>query len=259
MLAVPARRDPPLLNPCCIAHSQRMSVALSFAGESLVPLACGALFWPAQNLLLVADLHFEKASAFARRTRFLPPYDSADTLACLIEALEITGARRVVCLGDSFHDEGGPARLGDGPRAALKSLTASLDWLWITGNHDEAAAAVLGGRVMTEARIGALMLRHEAVAGDATPELSGHFHPKVAVSIRNRRIVRRCFAVSATKIILPAYGAFTGGLDVADPAIAAAMPGAITACVREGDRLLRFPVTADSVAAGRQRRGAGAA
>lgn len=221
-----------------------MSVALSFAGESFTPLPCGALHWPAQAALLVADLHFEKASAFARKTRFLPPYDSADTLSCLIAALEITGARRVFCLGDSFHDAGGPARLPGGPRAALKSLTSSLDWLWITGNHDDGAAAVLGGRVMAEARIGPIILRHEAVPGDILPELSGHFHPKVAVSIRGHRIVRRCFAVSATKIILPAYGAFTGGLEVCDPAIAAAMPGTITAVVPEGDRLLRFPVAA---------------
>lgn len=224
-----------------------MPVALSFAGESLVPLPCGALHWPAQGALLVADLHFEKASAFARRGRFLPPYDSADTLAWLIAALERTGAQRVFCLGDSFHDQGGPDRLPDGPRAALKSLTASLDWLWITGNHDEGAAASLGGRVMAQAHIGPLMLRHEAVPGDPHPELSGHFHPKVAVHIRGRRIVRRCFAVSATKIILPAYGAFTGGLDVGDPAIGAVMGGPITAWVAEADRLLRFPVApADS-------------
>lgn len=226
-----------------------MDVALSFAGETLVPLPCGALHWPAQDALLVADLHFEKASAFARRGRFLPPYDSADTLAWLIDAIERTDARRVVCLGDSFHDQAGPDRLPDGPRAALKALTTSLDWLWITGNHDEAAAASLGGRVMAEARIGALTLRHEAVPGDPAPELSGHFHPKLAVQIRGRRIVRRCFAVSATKVILPAYGAFTGGLDIADPAIAAVMEGPVTAWVAEGDRLLRFPVRRVAVAA----------
>lgn len=221
-----------------------MTVSLSFAGETLRPLACGALHWPALDAVLVADLHFEKASAFARAGRFLPPYDSQDTLACLIAALEVTGARRVFCLGDSFHDRGGPGRLPDGPRAALRALTASLDWVWITGNHDDGAAAALGGRVMAEARVGPLMLRHEAVPGDLVPELSGHFHPKVAVHIRGRRIVRRCFAVSATKIILPAYGAFTGGLDVGDPAIGAALGGAVTAWVAQGDRLLRFPVAA---------------
>ncbi len=225
-----------------IAHSGAMDVSLSFAGEALVPLPCGALHWPARDMLLVADLHFEKASAFARKGRLLPPYDSADTLAALIDALAITGARRVVCLGDSFHDAGGPGRLPAGPRAALRSLTASLDWLWITGNHDDEAGAVLGGRVMAEAVIGPLTLRHQAVPGAVEPELSGHFHPKLAVQIRGRRIVRRCFAVSATKIILPAYGAFTGGLDVGDTAITNALGGNISAWVREGDRLLQFPV-----------------
>lgn len=217
-----------------------MAVSLSFAGDDFRPQPCGALHWPAQDALLVADLHFEKASAFARRGRLLPPYDSADTLGWLIDAIEATGARRVICLGDSFHDAGGPARLPDGPRAALQLLTANLDWLWITGNHDDAAAAALGGRVMAEAHIGPLVLRHEAVADDPTPELSGHFHPKVAVHIRGRRIVRRCFAVSATKIILPAYGAYTGGLDITDPAIRAVMQGPVCAWVQEGEHLLRF-------------------
>jgi DNA ligase-associated metallophosphoesterase len=226
-----------------------MDVSLSFAGETLQPLACGALYWPAQRALLVADLHFEKASAFARRGWLLPPYDSAETLRLLIDALEITRAERVICLGDSFHDAGGPGRLPEGPRTALKVLTASLDWLWITGNHDDAAGASLGGRVIAEARIGALTLRHEADPDDPAPELSGHFHPKVAVAIRGRRIVRRCFAVSATKLILPAYGAFTGGLDVGDPAIVGLMRGPVTAVVAEAGTLLRFPVVAATIAA----------
>jgi uncharacterized protein len=226
-----------------------MDVSLSFAGESLVPLPCGALHWPAEATLFVADLHFEKASFFARHGRLLPPYDSADTLTWLIDALEATGARRVVCLGDSFHDAGGPARLQDGTRAALRALVTSLDWLWITGNHDDDAAASIGGRVMPETRLGPLMLRHQADATDPTPELSGHFHPKVAVMARGRRIVRRCFAVSPTKIVLPAYGALTGGLWVSDPAIAAAMPGRIVALVPESGHLLRFPVLPTGLAA----------
>jgi DNA ligase-associated metallophosphoesterase len=226
-----------------------MDVSLSFAGETLQPLPCGALYWPAQRALLVADLHFEKASAFARRGWLLPPYDSAETLRLLINALEATRAERVICLGDSFHDAGGPGRLPAGPRAALKALTASLDWLWIAGNHDEAAGASLGGRVMAEARIGALTLRHEADPDDPSPELSGHFHPKIAVAVRGRRIVRRCFAVSTSKLILPAYGAFTGGLDVGDPAIVGFMRGPVTAVVAEAGTLLHFPVAAATIAA----------
>ncbi len=186
-------------------------------------MACGALFWPAQSALIVADLHFEKASAFARRGWLLPPHDSAETLRRLIDAIEASGARRVICLGDSFHDPGGPARLPAGPRNALRALTTTLDWLWITGNHDDSAGAALGGRVMAEARIGPLTLRHEADPADPASELSGHFHP--------------------------AYGAFAGGLDVGDPAITGVMRGPVTAIVAEAGRLLHFPISAAAIAA----------
>ena len=219
-----------------------MPVSLSFAGETLRPMPCGALFWPAQNALLVADLHFEKASFYGTHGQFLPPYDSHDTLTCLIDAVEATGARRVWCLGDSFHDAGGPARLAPGVRAALAALTRALDWVWITGNHDDRAAAVLGGRVMAAARIGPLVLRHEADANDPTPEVSGHFHPRLRVRLRGRAVVRRCFAVSPGKLLLPAYGVLTGGLDVGDPVISAALGGSVTAYVAIAGRLLRFPV-----------------
>ena len=226
-----------------------MDVSLSFAGATLRPMPCGALYWPAQSALLVADLHFEKASAFARRGWLLPPHDSAETIRRLIDAIEVTGARRVYCLGDSFHDSGGPERLAAGPRAALRALTTALDWLWITGNHDDSAGAALGGRAMATAHIDGLVLRHEADPHDPAPEISGHFHPKVAVHVRGRRITRRCFAVSPAKIILPAYGAFAGGLDVADPAITGVMRGPVTAVVAEAGRLLRFPVTPAAIAA----------
>ena len=220
------------------------AVALSFAGSELVPLASGALYWPARNALLVADLHLEKASWYAMRQQFLPPYDSADTLAALVETLDATGARCVWCLGDSFHDVGGPARLTGAARAALRALTHGLDWVWITGNHDHEAARALGGRVMAEAHVGGIALRHEADPADPTPEISGHFHPKLRVQVRGRAIARRCFAVTATKIVLPAFGALTGGLDVGDPALARALGGAVTAMVPTAERLLRFPVAA---------------
>ncbi len=226
-----------------------MPVSLSFAGETLLPQPCGALFWPAQSTLFVADLHFEKASSFARRGRLLPPYDSIDTLAALIEAVARTRATRVICLGDSFHDAGGPGRLPAPARAALRTLTASLDWLWITGNHDDDAGAALGGRVMAEAQAGPLTLRHEAVPGAPEFELSGHFHPKLTVSIRGRRIVRRCFALGETKLILPAYGSMTGGLCITDPAFTAAIGPRREALVADAGRLLRFPVATRAVAA----------
>jgi DNA ligase-associated metallophosphoesterase len=218
-----------------------MTGQFDFAGEHFTPLASGALWWPAQATLFVADLHLEKASHFAARGWLLPPHATAETLQSLITAVEQTQAQRVVCLGDSFHDQGGPDRLLPEARHALGLMTRNLDWWWITGNHDEAAAACLGGQVMETAQIGPLVLRHEADPADTTPELSGHFHPKLVIRHRGRHIARRCIAQGATKLILPAFGAFTGGLDVADPAIRTALAGPVSALVVEGDRLLRFP------------------
>ena len=219
-----------------------MPPTFPFAGETFQPLRCGALWWPAEATLFVADLHLEKASHFAMKGWLLPPHATADTLAALIDAVDTTGARRLVCLGDSFHDQGGPDRLLPEARRALAMMTRNLDWWWITGNHDEDAAAALGGRVMEEGRIGPLVLRHEADPADATPELSGHFHPKLVIRHRGRHIARRCIAATATKLILPAYGAFTGGLEVTDPAIGTALAGSATALVLDGGRLLRFPI-----------------
>ncbi len=219
-------------------------VSFSFAGETFQPMPCGGLYWPARNALLVADLHFEKASFYGTRQQFLPPYDSVDTLACLIDTIEATGAARIWCLGDSFHDSDGPNRLADGPRRALMQLTHGLDWVWITGNHDHEVARSLGGRVMAACTVGGIALRHEAVPGDDAPEISGHFHPRLKVHIRGRGVVRRCFAVTGTKIVLPAFGALTGGLDVTDPAFARALGGPLTALVATPGRLLRFAVAA---------------
>lgn len=219
-----------------------MSVAFSFAGEMLEPLACGGLWWPAERTLFVADLHLEKASHFAMRGWLLPPHATADTLAALIDAVERTGAQRLVCLGDSFHDAQGPERLLPQARHALGLMVHQLDWWWITGNHDDDAAAQLGGQVMDEARLGPLTLRHQADPADPAPELSGHFHPKYVLRQHGRHISRRCFAASPTKLILPAFGAFTGGLNIADTALRTALAGPATALVVEGRRLLRFPV-----------------
>lgn len=221
-----------------------MPVSLSFAGVEFVPQPCGALFWPARDALLVADLHLEKASFYGVHGQFLPPYDSIDTLACLIEAIAATGATRLWCLGDSFHDVGGVERLPNGARTVLMRLTRELDWVWITGNHDDDAARVLGGRTLAECTVDGIVLRHEAVPDDPTPEISGHFHPKLRMTVRGRRIVRRCFAVTPTKLVLPAYGALTGGLDVGDPAFVRAVGGPMSAVVATPGRLLRFPVAA---------------
>ncbi len=216
-------------------------VHLMFGGHRLIPLIDGALWWPERGALLVADLHLEKASAFARSGMMLPPYDSIETLARLATLIEATGARALWCLGDSYHDSHGAARLAPDARALLARLTASVDWTWIVGNHDPWIAAA-GGRVVAEARVDGIMLRHEAQADELAPEISGHFHPKLRVAARGRSVARRCFVMSSSKLILPAFGALTGGLDVADLAIRRALGGPATAFVPVGERLLQFPM-----------------
>ncbi len=219
-------------------------VPFSFAGETFEATPGGALHWPSQNALLVADLHLEKASWFAGFGQFLPPYDSHATLTALSGEVEATGATRVYCLGDSFHDRLGCERLPPSARALLVSLTSRLEWTWIVGNHDPGFADHCGGRIADEVGLGGIVLRHEAVRGELRPEISGHFHPKLRVHLRGRLVSRRCFVTSASKIIMPAFGSLTGGLDARHPAILGSIGGNGAALVPVSDRLLRFPLAA---------------
>jgi DNA ligase-associated metallophosphoesterase len=219
-------------------------VPFSFGGHALLALPQGALFWPARRALLVADLHFEKASWFALRGQMLPPYDSIATLADLTALVAATGADEVWCLGDSFHDSDGCERLPKRARDMLRSLTDATRWTWITGNHDRQILDRCGCNVVDEAVVDGLVLRHEADRAEARPELSGHFHPKLRVRVRGKQVARRCFVATATKLILPAFGALTGGLDVDHPEILRAVGSGAEALVPVADRMLRFPVAA---------------
>jgi DNA ligase-associated metallophosphoesterase len=219
-------------------------VRFSFCSVDLVALPQGALYWPARRALLVADLHFEKASWFARFGQMLPPYDSIATLADLTALVTATGAEEVWCLGDSFHDSRGCERLPEQARAMLRGLTDATRWTWITGNHDAEMVDHCGGRLVEEIEVDGLVLRHEADPRDHRPELSGHFHPKLRLTLKGRNIARRCFVSGRTKLILPAFGALTGGLDVDHPEIARAIGGRAEALVPLSDRLLRFPIAA---------------
>lgn len=219
-------------------------VPFSFAGHDFLASPDGALFWPAEQALLVADLHLEKASWFARLGQMLPPYDSQATLYSLARDIDRTGATRLYCLGDSFHDRFGCDRLPGPARDLLTSLTARLDWVWIVGNHDAGFIDHCGGRIAEEVRVGGIVLRHEAIIGDATPEMSGHFHPKFRLTMKGRSVSRRCYVASATKLILPAYGSLTGGLDAAHPEILRKVGPGAAALVPVTDRLLRFPIAA---------------
>jgi DNA ligase-associated metallophosphoesterase len=219
-------------------------VPFSFAGETFVAGPEGALYWPAQQALLVADLHLEKASWFARLGQFLPPYDSQATLSSLAREVERTGARRLYCLGDSFHDRFGCDRLPAAARDLLVAMTSALDWVWIVGNHDPGFSDPCGGRLVDELVVAGIVLRHEAVRDDPQPEMSGHFHPKLRLNLHGRHVSRRCFVVSQTKLILPAFGSLTGGLDASHPAILDNVGSDAAALVPVSDRLLRFPLAA---------------
>ena len=219
-------------------------VPFSFGGHDLIPSGDGALYWPARNALLVADLHLEKASWFARLGQFLPPHDSLATLTALHREVEATGATTLYCLGDSFHDRFGCDRLPADARALLTAMTSALDWVWITGNHDAGFVDHCGGRIAAECEVDGLVLRHEADPADPRPELSGHFHPKLRVMLKGRRISRRCFVASATKLILPAFGSLTGGLDAHHPEIIKKVGPGAAALVPVTGRLLRFPIAA---------------
>ena len=219
-------------------------VRFSFAGHELMALPQGALFWPARRALLVADLHLEKASWFARLGQMLPPYDSIATLADLTALAASTRAQEIWCLGDSFHDSAGCDRLPAEAQALLTALTAKTRWTWITGNHDPGIADHCGGDIVEEAEVDGLLLRHEADAADLRPELSGHFHPKLRITHRGRQVSRRCFVATQRKLILPAFGALTGGLDAHHPEIVRAVGTGAQALVPVQDRLLRFPIAA---------------
>ncbi|RYD54262.1 MAG: ligase-associated DNA damage response endonuclease PdeM [Sphingomonadales bacterium] len=219
-------------------------VPLSFAGHDFKALAAGALYWPARRALLVADLHFEKASWFALRGQMLPPYDSIATLSDVTALVDRTNARELWCLGDSFHDSAGCERLPEQARAMLTGLTARLDWRWITGNHDSLLVDHCGGTIEEEALVDGLVLRHEAEPRETRPELSGHFHPKLRLRLRGRQVARRCFVATETKLILPAFGSLTGGLDAHHPEIVRAVGAGAQALIALEDRLLRFPIAA---------------
>jgi hypothetical protein len=192
---------------------------LIVGGTELVADAAGALFWPEQGLLAVADLHLEKGSSFAARGMLLPPYDSAATLARLSLLIARYAPRVVIALGDSFHDGGGPARLADTDRATLKRLQRGRDWVWIAGNHDPDPAGGIGGRFVATLVVGALTFRHEP-AGKSGGEIAGHLHPMARVSRRGRAVSRRCFASDGERLVMPAFGAYTGGLNIRDRAFA---------------------------------------
>jgi hypothetical protein len=201
----------------------------------------GALYLPASRTLVVSDLHLEKASAFARRGTFLPPYDSGATLLLLAALMLKRNPRRVVSLGDSFHDSDGYARLADPDRARLLTLQRGREWIWISGNHDPKLPTDIGGDVAVEVTLEGLTFRHEPLPGAAKGEVAGHLHPAAKVRGRGRSVRCRAFATDGARMVLPAFGVLSGGLNVLDGAFATLFSGALSRAVLIGNGRL-FPV-----------------
>ena len=187
-------------------------------GARLVADRTGALWWPAERALIVADLHLEKGSSGAAHGRLLPPYDTRATLLRLAEAVDRFEAEAIIALGDSLHDAGAAERIAEEDREILAMIQDDREWIWVTGNHDPDIDARLGGAVMPEVRLSGLTLRHEPARGRITHEIAGHLHPAARLSMYGTVLRRPCFVGNGLRLVLPAFGAYTGGLNVLDDA-----------------------------------------
>jgi len=220
-----------------------MSCKIHLHGEHLVLDPAGALFWPAASVLAVADLHLEKGTAAAARGQLVPPWDSGLTLARLARLCAHWRPRVLVAVGDSFHDGGGPARLAAADRKAIEDIARDMRIVWVSGNHDPAPPAGVPGLAVEEWCEGALVFRHQARCAESG-EISGHFHPKARVATRAGQVVRPCFVSDGRKIVLPAFGAYTGGLDVRSAAFATLFPQGGSVHLLGEARLYTFPLPA---------------
>ncbi len=198
--------------------------AITFRGEHLLLDPAGVLFWPRLSVLAVADLHLEKGSACAGRGQLVPPWDSHATLARLAALVQRHAPAILVAVGDSFHDAHAATRLSAADRLVLAGIGRDTRIVWVRGNHDPLPPADVGGESCETFVAEGLLFRHQALTQHGHPgapgEISGHFHPKARVSTRAGEIVRPCFMTDAHRIMLPSFGAYTGGLDVRSPAIA---------------------------------------
>ncbi|MEE9434683.1 MAG: ligase-associated DNA damage response endonuclease PdeM [Sphingorhabdus sp.] len=218
-------------------------MAFEFGGASFEAAGEAALYWPEQKALLVADLHLEKASSLAMSSgQMLPPYDSNATLARLEAAAAQFDVDRIFCLGDNFHDDGGEDRLCGEAAMLLSRLTARYDWHWITGNHDPEIKARWGGGVFDEMLVDGIMLRHNIVPGDSCPEISGHFHPKIRLRLRGRMVSRACFLRTGNRLVMPAFGALTGGMDLEEIMRVTGLAGQAEAIIPLASRISIFAV-----------------
>ena len=198
-----------------MSRSQRITLA----SLEFIPDLSGGLYVPDFKALLIADLHLEKGTSLARRGVHLPPYDTRESLLQLVSVIAATKPQRLIFLGDSFHDGEARERIDQGDLAQLRSITLETETIWISGNHDPQPPEDIGGTIATEIALGPVTLRHEPqklAAGDY--EIAGHLHPAAAVEARGLRIRRRCFIAGSRRMIMPAFGSYTGALSVRSPA-----------------------------------------
>jgi hypothetical protein len=212
---------------------------IHLAGERLMLDPAGALFWPATGLLAVSDLHLEKGSSYARHGQLLPPWDTHATLDRLVLLLRRWQPRIVVALGDSFHDDDGSSRLPSGELTRLRAMTEAHRFIWVQGNHDPTPPNGIGGESVETFATTTLVFRHKAVAASQA-EICGHHHPKAAIPARGGSVSRPCFVADARRVMMPAFGAYTGGLDVRDPAIARLFPRGGRVFLLGKERLFSF-------------------
>lgn len=234
-----ARKAARALPPLAIVGA---NVEAKLAGVTVTALPDGALWIEDAKALVVSDLHFEKGSSYAVRGQMLPPYDTHAALLKLTNLVMQMAPDIIVSLGDSFHDRGGPARMDARDRELLRLLMSRADWVWVEGNHDGKSAETLGGVAQEVLHLGAIVLRHEPTEGAAPGEIAGHLHPCAKVSGRGRSVRRRCFATDGERLVMPAFGAFTGGLNLCDEAFAPLFPNGAAALVLGKDRVLPAPV-----------------
>jgi len=230
----------------------RKGLAFEVAGERLSLQPSGALWWAEEEVLVVSDLHLEKGSAYAARGQMLPPYDTRATLRRIAALVEALAPATVISLGDSFHDRHARPRMAEDDVAMVRAMTDGRDWVWIEGNHDPKPPDDLGGRAAHEFRLGALIFRHEPTTGPARGEICGHLHPCARVAGRGRSVRARCFVSDGERMVMPAYGALTGGLNILDAAFMALFPrGAVAGVLGRdsvyaaaGERLLADTLSA---------------
>ncbi len=210
----------------------RAGLVFEVAGQRLSLQQCGGLWWEAASVLVVSDLHLEKASSYAARGQMLPPYDTRATLRRIGTLVRALSPTTVISLGDSFHDRRARPRMAAYDVALVREMTGACDWIWIEGNHDPKPPEDLGGRMAHELVLGDLTFRHEPSAGGAAGEIAGHLHPCARVVGRGGRTVRaRCFATDGERLVMPAYGTLTGGLNVLDVAFSQLFPKGVLAGV----------------------------